>query len=145
MPALTRRRQRDRYHQSWRVFFGDIETGWIGERTGVPKDVEQWGWHCGFYPVSHNGIREDGIADALEQARAEFGAAWARILLRCTDADFDEHRYQRAFIRWKHRMWDSGRKMPTPTVSSTTNCFFGVMINNRTSGDHISARHMEQR
>ena len=48
MPALTRRREKDRQQERWQVFYGDVQVGWIGERAGVPKDVEQWGWHCGL-------------------------------------------------------------------------------------------------
>jgi hypothetical protein len=53
MSALTRRREKDRHQESWQIYYGDICVGWIGERAGVPKDVEQWGWNCGFYAVSH--------------------------------------------------------------------------------------------
>jgi hypothetical protein len=77
------------------------------------------------------------------QARAAFEAAWAIILSQCTTADFDEHRYQRAFVKWKYRMWDSGCKMPTQTASGMTKCYCGALTNNRTSIDHIRARHME--
>jgi hypothetical protein len=143
MPALTRRRERDRHQESWQIYYGDICVGWIGERAGVPKDVEQWGWNCGFYPVSHRGFRSDGVAGTFEQARREFEAAWNEYLLRCTDADFHEYRSERAFTTWKYAMWKAGCKMPTQTVSGIPKCFCGVMINNRTSGDHIRARHME--
>jgi hypothetical protein len=40
-------------------------------------------------------------------------------------------------------MWDTGCLMPTETVSGVAKCFCGVMINNRTSEDHIRARHMD--
>jgi hypothetical protein len=79
-----------------------VQVGWIGERAGVPKDVVQWGWFCGF--LSHRGVRADGVAPTFEKARADFGAAWADILPRRTKADFAEHRYQRAFVKWKYRM-----------------------------------------
>ena len=46
MPALTRRREKDRHQESWRIYFGDVQVGWIGERAGVPKGVDQWGWSC---------------------------------------------------------------------------------------------------
>ncbi len=55
----------------------------------MPKDVEQWGWGCGFYPVSHRGVRADGIAETFDQARREFEAAWRDGMLRCTEADFE--------------------------------------------------------
>ena len=54
-----------------------------------------------------------------------------------------EYRSERAFTAWKYAMWKAGCKMPTQTVSGMTKCFCGVMINTRTSGDHIRARHME--
>src|SRR5262245_37912757 len=137
MTELTRRRDPEMHLECWQVRYGDIEIGVITQRSGVPNDVPQWSWHCGFYPASHNGIREDGIADTFEEARAEFEAAWSRILPQCTEADFDEHRYQRAFTKWKYKMWDSGCKMPTQTVSGMTKCFCGAIINNKTSMDHI--------
>ena len=65
MPALTRRREKDRHQESWQIFYGDIGVGWIGKRAGVPKDVKQWGWNCGFYPVSHRGFRTDGVAETF--------------------------------------------------------------------------------
>jgi hypothetical protein len=46
----------------------------------VPVHVDQWQWNCGFYPVSHRGDRENGTAPDFDQARAEFEAAWRRLL-----------------------------------------------------------------
>lgn len=48
MTALTRRRSRDR-QDCWRVFYGDVCVGTAGRRAGVPNDVDQWEWGCGFY------------------------------------------------------------------------------------------------
>ena len=53
MPALTRRRSKGRHAESWQIFYGDVQIGTIGIRAGVPVDVDQWGWSCGFYPRSH--------------------------------------------------------------------------------------------
>jgi hypothetical protein len=50
MPALTRRRIPTDLTVSWRIFYGDVQVGTIGLRTGVPVHVDQWGWSCGFYP-----------------------------------------------------------------------------------------------
>jgi hypothetical protein len=91
MAALTRRRNQDRNRESWRILYGDIEVGWIGQRSGVPKDAEQWGWHCGFFPLSQRGVRAHGVAPSFEKARNAFEAAWADILPRCSNTDFDEH------------------------------------------------------
>jgi hypothetical protein len=38
----------------------------------------------------------------FEQARADFEAAWAAYLPRCTPADFEEYRHQRAWTAWKY-------------------------------------------
>jgi hypothetical protein len=143
MPTLTRRRDQDRHQEWWQVFHGDVCVGWIGERAGVPKGVAQWGWHCGFYPLTHRGIRADGVADTFDQARSEFEVAWRDYLPRCTDADFAEHRYQRAATAWKYSMWDAGCKMPMQTVDDRSRCFCGVEITAKSTSHHIRARHME--
>ena len=143
MHALTRRPQKDRAQESWHIYYGDVCVGWIGERAGPPRDFERWGWHCGFYPVSHRGLRFNGVAETFDQARQAFERAWRSYLSICTDEDFDEHRYHRAFSAWKQRMWNTGCKMPTQTGSGMTKCCCGAMINHRTSEDHIRARHME--
>ena len=62
------------------------------------------GWICGFYPVSHRGFRSDGFAETFEEARHEFEVAWSEYLFRCTDADFDRYRSERAFTAWKYAM-----------------------------------------
>ena len=41
-------------------------------------------------------------------------------------------------------MWSEGHKMPTQTVAGMSKCFCGAIINIKTSGDHIRARHMEE-
>jgi hypothetical protein len=82
MPALTRRREKDRNQECWHVFYGDVQVGWIGERAGVPKVADQWGWRCGFVPAMNRGLRADGTAESFEQARADFAAVWARCLQR---------------------------------------------------------------
>jgi hypothetical protein len=133
MSALTRRRQKDRHQESWQIYYGDVCVGWIGERAGVPKNFERWGWHVGFFPASHRGLRFYGVAETFEEARRAFEKAWRRYLSACTDAH----------TAWKRRMWDTGCSMPTETVSGVTKCFCGEMINIKTSGDHIRASHMD--
>jgi hypothetical protein len=53
-----------------------VHVGTIAIRTGVPVDVDQWGWNCGFYPSSHHALQVQGTAETFEQARADFEAAW---------------------------------------------------------------------
>jgi hypothetical protein len=99
MPALTRRRETDRHQECWQVFYGDVQVGTIGERAGVPVEVDQWAWHCGFSPATDRGLREGGTAASCERARVDFAEAWSAYLPRCTDADFDGYRRQRAWTR----------------------------------------------
>jgi hypothetical protein len=143
MLALTRRRQSDRQQESWHIYYADVCVGWVGERAGIPKVFERWGWHCGFYPVSDRGLRFNGVAETFDQAHQAFEKAWRSYLQACTDEDFDEHRYHRALTAWKRRMWDTGCRIPSQTMQGMTKCFCGAIINNRTSEDHIRARHME--
>jgi hypothetical protein len=90
MPKLTRRRYRER-HDCWHVYYGDVHLGTIASRAGVPVDVDQWGWDCGFYPRSHDGLYVQGPAETFEQARADFEAAWNEYLPKCSQADFDQY------------------------------------------------------
>jgi hypothetical protein len=143
MAALTCRRNQDRNRESWRILYGDIEVGWIGQRSGVPKDAEQWGWHCGFFPLSQRGVRAHGVAPSFEKARNAFEAAWADILPRCRNTDFDEHRFERAHLAWKYKMWDTGCRMPTQAAADRSRCFCGVEITTASISDHIRARHMD--
>src|SRR5450755_2063498 len=110
MPALTRRRDPDIHHECWHVYYGDVHVGTIGERAGVPVDVHQWGWSCGFYPLSHRGRRAEGTAMTFAEARGDFEAAWREYLPNCTVADFTAYRRQRAFTEWKYAMSDAGCK-----------------------------------
>ena len=76
MSALTRRREADRHQKTWHLYFGDTFVGMIGKRTGVPHDVDQWGWRTGFYPVDHRPGQHPGCMAAIfEKARADFDAA----------------------------------------------------------------------
>jgi hypothetical protein len=37
--------------------------------------LSKWGWYCEFYPVSHRGVRADGVAASFDEACSEFEAA----------------------------------------------------------------------
>jgi hypothetical protein len=140
MPVLTRCRKKGARQESWHIYFGDVQVGWIGEGAGVPKDVDQWGWSCGFNP---RGQHLSGIAASLNQARADFERAWREYQSGCTNADFEAHRRQRASTAWKYAMWDAGCRMPTQAVDGRTRCFCGEPIDVKSSSDHIYACHME--
>jgi hypothetical protein len=59
--------------------------------VGVPVDVDQWGWICGFYP----GTEPHGTAATFDRARSSFEAAWYDLLPTLTEVDFDRWRDQR--------------------------------------------------
>jgi hypothetical protein len=142
MPALTRRKDTER-PDWWDVYFGDVGVGAIGRCAGVPLHVDQWEWSCGFYPLSRRGISAGGTAQSFEQAREAFGAAWARLQPKITEADYIENRRQRAWTAWKYAMSDAGLPLPTQRTSGRAQCFCGIEIDNKGLGDHIVAVHLE--
>jgi hypothetical protein len=128
MPELSRRRSRDVHRECWHIFYDDVRVGTITERAGVPHDVDQWGWQCGFYPLTHRGEHAEGTAASFEQARADFVAAWTEYLPKCAPTDFEEYRRQRARTAWKYAMHDAGAKMPTQLPSGRSRCSCGVAL-----------------
>jgi hypothetical protein len=75
MPTLTRRRAGNPHIETWHIYFEDVHVGTIGTRAGVPVDVDQWGWSCGFYPGLHPGQHRNEAAGTFKQARASFETA----------------------------------------------------------------------
>lgn len=142
MPTLTRRCAKDRHQECWHVFYGDVQVGTITERAGVPIDVDQWGWSCGFFPAINRGLRADGTAATFEKARADFAAAWDAYLPHCTEADFDGYRRQRAWTAWKYMMHDTGSKLPTQMPELRSRCFCGAAIDSDTIDRHVFTVHM---
>jgi hypothetical protein len=72
-----------------------------------PHDTPAWEWRCGFYPGSHPGECRSGTAASLDEARAEFEAAWKLFLSNRTEADFQEWRDQRDWTARKYALWDA--------------------------------------
>jgi hypothetical protein len=144
MPTLTRRRAKDTHQECWHICYGDVRVGTITERAGVPHDVDQWGWQCGFYPLSHRGEHAEGTAGSFKQARADFEAAWTEYLLKCTPADFLEYRRQRARTAWKYEMHDTGTKMPTSLPNGRSQCFCGAVIDIAGTDQHVYDAHMTE-
>ncbi len=143
MPVLTRRRNPDARQESWYILFGDIHVGTIGLRSGVPMHADQWQWSCGFYPLSHRGLREGGIASDFFKARIDFGAGWDRLSPKITKEDLAEYRRERAWMAWKQRMWSCGRRMPTQEPDGRSVCFCGVTIDTAGMSDHVRSEHMD--
>src|SRR5438477_1420133 len=108
MPALTRRRSDNPHQETWLVYYGDVQVGTIGRRAGVPVDVDQWGWSCGFYPGTRPGEHLGGTAATLDQARDAFARAWPVFLANRTEADFQAWRDQRDFTTRKYAAWERG-------------------------------------
>ncbi|MBR1187278.1 hypothetical protein [Bradyrhizobium sp. AUGA SZCCT0160] len=144
MTTLTRRRDRDRRDDHWQIFYGDVRVGTIGKRAGVPGNVDQWGWYCGFHPASQRGLADAGTAVDFEHARLAFDRAWQTIQPRCTEEDFASYRQQRAWNRWKQKMWETGCKLPTQSTDGRSTCYCGATIDTVTMDRHIYAAHLTE-
>jgi hypothetical protein len=142
MPTLTRRRVQDQQTENWLIFDDDIQIGSIGVRSGVPIHVDQWKWTISFYPVSHRGIRDGGIAPDFRAARAALEQAWREIEPQITEADRAEHRRERAHTAWKYTMWSAGCRLPTQMANGRSQCYCGAEIDNQSISRHIAAEHM---
>jgi hypothetical protein len=99
--------------------------------------------NCGFYPLDHRGKRCSGTAATFEAARADFEAAWQAYLPLCTEADFLDHRRQRAFTTWNYQMHDTGRPLPTQLSSGRSRCFCGASIDLQGVDKHVSGAYDE--
>jgi hypothetical protein len=141
MPTLTRRRYPER-QDCWHIFYGDVHVGTIARRSGVPVDVDQWGWDCGFYPGTAPHQDSAGTALSFDHARADFEAAWHHLLPTLTEDDFQEWREAEAWTRWKHAMWDSRDQLPTQTTSGRSRCFCGDTITIGGMGEHVRSTHL---
>jgi hypothetical protein len=144
MPALTRRRSDNPHHETWHVYYGDVPVGAIGERAGVPVDVDQWEWTCGFYPGLDPGQHRTGTALTFDKARTGFEDDWQRLLREIPEGAFDAYRKYRAFHAWKEGMWANHCKLPTQNASGRSKCFCGDEINLSNTTAHIYERHMRQ-
>jgi hypothetical protein len=113
---------------TWHVYYGDVRVGSVGERPGVPVDVDQWQWSCGFYPGLHPGQHRNGTAPSFEEARIGFEADWKAILAEIPEGAFDEWRHQRDFTKQKYASWDRGERMPSQKPSSMMRCPCGEMF-----------------
>jgi hypothetical protein len=89
MSALTRRRDPEAHQEVWHGDYGDVRVGTIGERAGVPVDVEPWGWSCGFYPGVEPDGYQSGTARSFKAARTAFRKAWRELLPTLREADFE--------------------------------------------------------
>jgi hypothetical protein len=120
MPTLTRRRSHDSRREVWLVFYGDIPVGTIGERAGVPADLDQWGWACDFYPGVQPSQHRDGTTPTFEDAWAGFEKAWNLLLPMLTEAAFAEWRCDREFRAKIREKCARGEKLDTEIPSGSS-------------------------
>jgi hypothetical protein len=128
MPALTRRRSDNPHRVTWHVYFGDIHVGTIGERAGVPVDVDQWGWSCGFYPGLHPGEHLYGTAATFEEARVGFDVAWRELQPNIPDGAFEEWRHDRESRAETMAIRERGEKLPSEVFSTMMRCVCGMQF-----------------
>jgi hypothetical protein len=141
MPKLTRRREVGAHQEVWHIHFGDVHIGTIGERAGVPVDVDRWGFSVGFYPGTEPDQYRTGTARTFKAARAAFEKAWRSLLPTLCEANFQRWRDQRDFTSWKYRMHDCGCRMPTASPTGRSRCFCGEAISIASVDRHILAAH----
>ncbi|SHN83548.1 hypothetical protein SAMN05444170_5545 [Bradyrhizobium erythrophlei] len=116
---------------------------------GVPVDVDQWKWSCGFYPGCDPGEFSDGTAPDFFTARRQFEAAWRELSAGKTEADYQEWRDQRDRTAQKYAAWAQGEK-PSPP-SSMMRCVCGVRFDSHKPAEsydhraHIYAARAEGR
>ena len=142
MSTFTRRRVQNQHTEAWLIFADHIQIGSIGMRSGVPTHVDQWQWIVSFYPPSHRGVRAGGTAHTFAEASTAFEHAWRGIEPQIREADRMEHRRERAYTRWKYKMWESGCRMPTQMANCRSQCYCGAEIDSQSIGAHIAAEHM---
>jgi hypothetical protein len=126
MPSLTRRRSDNPHRVTWHVYYDDVRVGRISERAGVPVDVDQWQWSCGFYPGLHPGQHRYGTATSFDEARAGFEVAWCGLQPNIPDDAFEEWRHSRDWTEQKYARWARGEKLPSEVFSTMMRCVCGV-------------------
>ena len=142
MPTLTRRRYPER-PDCWHVYYGDVHVGTIAIQPGVPVDVDQWGWICGFYPGTKPHQERGGTAATFDQARIYFEAAWQALLPTLTEADFDRWREARDRTAEKYAMWERREKLPSQKSNSMMRCPCGEMFDSHDpAGSYIHRTHI---
>jgi hypothetical protein len=151
VPNLTRRRSDNPRHVTWHVYYDDVHVGTIGERAGVPIDVDQWQWSCGFYPGLHPGHHRYGTAPSFDEARVGFEADWNSFLPEVPEGAYDEHRHDREYRAEMRAMRARGEKLPSEIPSSLMRCACGITFdsyvpaNTLLHAPHIYAAQAERR
>jgi len=142
MSALTRRRSDNPHHETWHVYYGDVHVGTIGERAGVPVDVNQWSWSCGFYPGLHPGQHRHGAHRRSPKRVLALRPTGRPCCRRCRKVPLT-----RTATRPSHRMEVShvGLRLSDADANPrrSLDCFCGTEITDASVNAHIHERHME--
>jgi hypothetical protein len=126
MPTLTRRRSDNPHQVTWHIYFDDVRVGTIGERAGVPVDVDRWQWSCGFYPGLHPRQHRYGIGATFEVARAGFEADWKALWPEIPEGAFEQYRRDREYRAEIRAVRARGEKLPSEVPSSLMRCVCGT-------------------
>jgi hypothetical protein len=147
MSELTRHRSIDASEECWHVDYGDVHVGTIAKRVGNPHDTDPWEWSCGFYPGSHPGEHQSETAATLEQARADFEAAWRVFWRNEPRLTFRRGVTSKIGPLEKYAMWEAGEKFPSQTPNSLIRCPCGQVFDSHRLENtlihvpHITAEH----
>jgi hypothetical protein len=98
---------------------------------GVPVNVDQWGWQCGFYPGSVPGEYLDGTAATFDQARADFEKAWRAFSAKRTPTAYQAWRDQRDWTERKYAMWERGEQLPSQMPNALMRCPCGESFDSK--------------
>jgi hypothetical protein len=80
-----------RYADDFEVVWRGLPIGRIMLGAGAPHGKAQWSWSCHLHGMPQ-GSDDRGSAADLDDAKAKFRAAWARIRASLTEADIaDAH------------------------------------------------------
>jgi hypothetical protein len=139
MRELTGRPHPER-SDSWHVYYGDVQVGTIAVQSGLRHTLGNGAGIAGSIRCHIAVARARGYAD---EARAGFERAWTNYLPRCTEADFDEYRRERAWTAWKYAMYAAGLQLPTQSTSGQARCFCGATIDMAVTDRHVHDAHMD--
>jgi hypothetical protein len=140
MSALTRRRSGNSHHETWRIYLDDVCIGTIGRRAGVPVEVDQWGWSCGFYPGLEPGQHCYGSAETFDLAREAFEDAWRQLQPNLPTRAFDEYRRDRAWRADLEAKRARGEKLWTQEPNSLMRCVCGIVFDSHKPAESYDHR-----
>jgi hypothetical protein len=79
------------YPDDYTVIWCGLPIGRIRKNPGLPAHVDQWSWGCNVYGQPSLG-GDSGPGTDLEDCKAKFKIAWARISARLTDRNIAKAR-----------------------------------------------------